>query len=139
MRNFIALLLLCGPAYAWEFSPTPICTLSHSEGATQMVVTYDHATALYAVAVTTPDGWPDAPAFSIRFDGPQANVISTRRHVVAGNTLTVTDSGFGNVLDGLEFNLSATAFTQTAAAEVSLEGAAEPVQAFRGCVKTPVV
>ncbi|MEL7090858.1 MAG: hypothetical protein AAFN94_03895 [Pseudomonadota bacterium] len=104
-----------------------------------MTVTYDHATALYAIAVTTATGWPDAPAFSIRFEGPQPNVISTRRHVVAGNTLTVTDSGFGNVLDGLEFNLSATAFTETAAAAVSLNGAAEPVQAFRACVKTPVV
>ena len=139
MRCLIALLLLAGPVHAWEFTARPVCTLSHSEGDTRMKVTYDHAAALYAIAVTTAAGWPDAPAFSIRFEGPRPNVISTRRHVVAGNTLTVTDSGFGNLLDGLEFNQTATAFTESAAAAVSLNGAAEPVQAFRGCVTTPVV
>lgn len=133
MIRALALLLLAAPAHAWEFSPTPICTLSHAEGGADVEVTYDHATSLYAIAVTSAGGWPAAPAFSIRFDGDRPNTISTARHVVADNTLTVTDTGFGNVLDGLEFNLAATAFTQTAAVTVSLDGAAEPVQQFRAC------
>ena len=134
----VLLGLLASPASAWDFAPSPICTLSHSEGGADITVTYDHATRLYAIAVTGPDGWPGAPGFSIRFDGAQPNTISTTRHRITGQTLTVTDSGFGNVLDGLEFNRTATAFTQTASVTVSLDGAAEPVQAFRACTKAPV-
>jgi hypothetical protein len=138
MRTFFALLLLTTPVHAWEFTPSPICTLSHIEARAEIDVTYDHATGLYAIAVTTPSGWPDAPVFSMRFDGPRSNIISTTRHTSDGTTLTVTDTGFGNVLDGLEFNTTATAFTDTAAATVSLEGAAEPVQQFRACTTTPL-
>ncbi|MEO0744032.1 MAG: hypothetical protein AAFY49_01670 [Pseudomonadota bacterium] len=133
MMRVATLLLLAAPAHAWEFSPTPICTLTHAEGTADMTVTYDHATQLYAIAVTSAEGWPGAPAFSIRFDGAQPNTISTTRHSTDANTLTVTDSGFGNVLDGLEFNSTATAFTQTAAVTMSLDGAAGPVQQFRAC------
>ena len=139
MRHLIpVLLLLTTPAHAWEFSPTPICTLTHSEAAMDVKLTYDHATGLYAIALTQPQAWPNAPAFSIRFDGARPNTISTTRHVTDGATLTVTDQGFGNVLDGLEFNSTATAFTNTSAASVSLEGAAAPVQRFRACTTTPI-
>lgn len=137
--RLLALLILAAPAaHAWEFSASPICTLSHSEGPAEITVTYDHGTQLYAVAIASPDGWPDAPAFSMRFDGARPNTISTARHGVEGNTLTVTDTGFGNVLDGLEFNRSTTAFTQTAAVTFSLDGAAEQVARFRDCTKTPI-
>ncbi|MEL7097291.1 MAG: hypothetical protein AAGM84_00545 [Pseudomonadota bacterium] len=137
--RLLALLILAAPAaHAWEFSPSPICTLTHAEDGAEITVTYDHGSQLYAVDVTAPYGWPDAPAFSMRFDGPRPNTISTARHQTQGNTLTVTDTGFGNVLDGLEFNRSATAFTQTAAVTFSLDGAAEPVQRFRDCTKTPL-
>lgn len=138
MRHLIPILLLTSPAHAWEFTPTPICTLTHTEAAADMRVTYDHATGLYAIAVTTPQGWPATPAFSIRFEGPNPNTISTTQHTADADTLTVTDTGFGNVLDGLQFNDSATAFTATAAATVSLQGAAEPVAQFRACTKVPV-
>lgn len=138
MRSLIALLFFTTPAFAWEYTPTPICTLLHNEEGATVEVTYDHATALYAIAVTSPDGWPGAPAFSIRFDGARPNTISTTRHQTQANTLTVTDTGFGNVLDGLEFNATATAFTQTAAVTVSLDGAAGPVQRFRACTKAPI-
>ncbi len=138
MIRAIALLVLAAPAYAWEFSATPICTLSHTETTTDVTLTYDHTTGLYAIAVTSPAGWPQAPSFSMRFDGPSPNTISTTRHSVSGNTLSVTDTGFGNVLDGLEFNETATAFTATSAATVSLEGATGPVQDFRACTVTPL-
>ncbi|MEM8655738.1 MAG: hypothetical protein AAGF36_13425 [Pseudomonadota bacterium] len=138
MRFLTVLALLPVPAQAWEFTPLPVCTLSHAEAAAGVTVTYDHATQLYAIAVTSADGWPAAPAFSIRFDGARPATISTTRHITAEDTLTVTDSGFGNVLDGLEFNTTATAFTQTAAITVSLEGAAPEVQKFRACATAPV-
>ena len=133
MIRALAFLVCAAPAHAWEFTPTPICTLSHAEAHAEVKVTYDHATTLYAIAVTSVEGWPGAAAFSIWFDGAQPNTISTTRHSIDANTLTVTDSGFGNVLDGLEFNMTATAFTQTAAVSVSLDGAAGPVQQFRAC------
>ena len=136
--RILTLLLLATPAHAWDFTPTPICTLSHAEAAADVTVTYDHATRLYAIAVTSADGWPNAPAFSIRFDGPRPGTISTTRHQTTDQTLTVSDVGFGNVLDGLEFNRTATAFTQTAAVTVSLAGAAPEVQKFRACVTTPL-
>ncbi len=138
LRLLILFALFATPAQAWEFTPTPICTLTHTEASAEVTVTYDHATQLYAIAVTTPQGWPDAPAFSIRFDGAAPNIISTQRHQSDGATLTVMDSGFRNVLDGLEFNTTATAFTQTASVTVSLEGAAPPVQQFRTCTTAPV-
>lgn len=138
MRTLLALLLLSSPAHAWEFTPTPICTLTHTEARADVEITYDHATGLYAIAVTNPNGWPASPVFSIRFDGAAANTISTQRHQTDGPTLTVTDTGFGNVLDGLEFNTSATAFTRTSAVTVSLDGAAGPVQQFRACTAAPL-
>lgn len=137
MRLILMCCVFASPAYAWDFTPTPICTLSHAEAAADVQVTYDHSTSLYAIAVTSADGWPNAPAFSIRFDGARPNVISTNRHQTRDNTLTVSDVGFGNVLDGLEFNRTATAFTQTAAVTVSLDGAAPEVQKFRACASAP--
>ena len=141
MRYLIALMLTALPAahvHAWEFAPAPICTLTHSEAETGVKLTYDHASGLYAIAITTTQGWPAAAAFSIRFDGGRSNTISTTRHQTDGATITVTDAGFGNVLNGLEFNDTATAFTDTAATTFSLTGAAEPVQKFRDCTKAPV-
>ncbi|WP_299143188.1 hypothetical protein [uncultured Tateyamaria sp.] len=134
----LALCTLATPALAWEFTPSPICTLTHAENASDVRVTYDHSSRLYAISIKAAGGWPAASAFSIRFDGPAPNVISTTRHQSDGQTLTVTDAGFGNVLNGLEFNTSATAFTQTAAVTVSLDGARAPVQAFRACATAPV-
>jgi len=130
--------LFAPPVEAWEFTPTPVCTLVHIEAGAEVVLTYDHGTRLYAIRVTTPQGWPMAPAFSMRFDGPRPGTISTQRHRLDGTSLTVTDAGFGNVLNGLEFNTTATAFTQTSAVTVSLAGAAGPVQKFRACTTAPV-
>lgn len=134
----LALCTLATPALAWEFTPSPICTLTHAEDSAEVTVTFDHTTQLYAIALTTDQGWPSAPAFSIRFDGARPNTISTPRHVTTGNTLRVIDAGFGNVLDGLQFNATATAFTATAAVTVSLDGAAQHVQRFRDCTTAPV-
>ncbi len=47
--------------------------------------------------------------------------------------MTVSDAGFGNVLDGLEYNQRAYAFTQDQTAEFSLDGAVKQVRIFREC------
>jgi hypothetical protein len=123
---------LVAPAFAWEFSPAPICTLSYAEAA-QVEVTYDARLPEYAIHITSPEGWVDAPVFSLRFEGPRGGTISTDRHTIEGDTLTVRDTGFGNVLYGLQLNTTAVAVLGGQEVEIDLAGAADPVQAFRGC------
>jgi len=141
MRRFAALLVcLAGPAGAWEFTPLPVCTLSE-DGPVPVVVTYDPRQAEpYAITVTAGEPWPEAAIFALRFEGPRGLTISTPRHSLSddGLSLTVTDRGFGNVLDGLEFNVAATALLGDAALRFSLDGAAGPVRAFRECATAPV-
>lgn len=124
------------PLSAWEFDPVPICTLRNTSDPA-VEVTYDGQ--LYAIHLTRVGGWPDAPLFAIRFDGPAGMTITTNRHVISGTTLTVTDRGFGNVLSGLEFNRTATALIGDVAVPIDLDGAAGPVQAFRNCDPAPSV
>ena len=129
-------LLAATPLHAWEFSATPICTLSHATQETTVRVTYDPRVPEYAIALTrTAADWPDAPVFALRFDGPRGLTISTTRHRLSdgGTTLTVTDTGFANVLDGLELNDTATALIGAAQVAVPLSGAATAVRAFRAC------
>ncbi|PWJ22262.1 excinuclease ABC subunit B [Jannaschia seohaensis] len=136
MRWIAALLLIPGPALAWEFSPLPVCTLRHAGEAAEVVVTYDPSLPEYAISVTLAEGtWPAAPLFAIAFQGGAALTITTDRHVRSpdGRTLTVTDRGFGNVLNGLEFNGVAQAMSGGRTVPVALDGAAAPVRAFRGC------
>lgn len=124
------------PAAAWEAEFTPICTLSHEGADASVRVTYDPAIAEYAISITRERSWRDGPVFAMRFAGPRGNVISTDRHVLSEDRrrLTVTDSGFGNVLNGLEFNHTATALLGDQAVAFSLAGAAPEVRAFRACV-----
>ena len=136
-----ALLFIASTAaVAWGFSPTPVCTLSHATETAEVLVTYDpdHSQP-YAIAVTGSAPWPDAPVFSMRFDGQRGMTISTDRQMLSndGRTLTVTDSGFGNVLDGLELNHIAAAIAGNVEVPFSLAGAAPEVQAFRACAEAP--
>jgi hypothetical protein len=136
MRWLTALLLLSTPALAWEFSPTPVCTLRHQDQTAEVVVTYDPALPEYAITVTLAEGtWPDAPAFAIAFLGPFGLTITTDRHVLSDGArrLTVRDRGFGNVLNGMELNRSAIATSGGLEVRVPLDGAADPVRAFRDC------
>lgn len=135
MRIFLALILSTSPALAWEFTPVPVCTLSQEAGEVSVRVTYDPATRDYAIALTRPAPWDDAPSFAMGFAGPRGLTISTDRQVLSdgGRTLTVTDRGFGNVLNGIEFNETALAVTGETGARIPLAGAAPHVQAFRAC------
>ncbi len=137
MRALALLALIPCPALAWEFRPDPVCTLSHDAPGIRVVVTRDPAAALpYAIALTLSEGaWPPAPAFHIAFSGDRRLTIGTGGHVLSdeGRTLTVRDTGFGNVLDGLEFNATARAWSGLRSVDLDLAGAAPAVQAFRDC------
>lgn len=137
-RIALAFVFACAglPAMAWEFTPDPICTLSHRGQDMTVKVTYDPMIEEYAIHLERDGGWPDASVFSLRFEGPSGQVISTDRHVVgevSPETLTVRDRGFGNVLNGLEFNSRAVAVLDDLEVSVSLDGAAPAVAAFRAC------
>lgn len=134
----LAIALSAGPAAAWEFTPVPVCTLSHDTTEASVVVTHDpRRDQPYAIAITLAQPWPAGPLFAIRYDGGRAQTITTDRHVLSegGRTLTVADRGFGNVLDGIAFNTTATAVTGDRAVTVPLGGAAPEVEAFRACAE----
>lgn len=138
----IALLLASSalPARAWVAGVEgPLCTLEHSGPAGDVRLTYDPSLPLYTIAIRGADTWPEAPVFAIRFEGSRENTISTTRHVLSdeGRTLSVADVGFGNVLDGLEFNAVAVAFAGQTALAFDLAGAAPEVAAFRACTIAP--
>ena len=137
MRALPLLLALCLPsaAPAWEFSPTPICTLRQEQNGTLVEVTFEHGSRLYAIAITRAEPWPVAPGFTITFEGPAGITIGTDRHVLsdAGRTLRVEDTGSGNVLNGLALNQTARARSGAAETTFSLTDAAPEVEAFRAC------
>jgi hypothetical protein len=136
MRLLALLLLAAAPARAWEFTPVPVCTLSHETAEAALTVTWDPAQEEpYAIRIDGAAPWPEAPVFAIEYAGPRPLVISTSRHRLteAGRRVTVTDRGFTNVLDGLEFNGTATAVMGGTRLAFPLDGAAEPVRAFRAC------
>ena len=137
MRFLIILTLLASPASAWEFSSRPICTLTHETPEVAVKVTFDPRIGEYAIALTRSAGWPAFPLFAMRFDGPRGLTISTSRHMLDGGTLTVTDRGFGNVLNGLEFNETVLAMTGEDAVTIPLSGAAPAVREFRACATAP--
>jgi len=132
----IPALLLTSPATAWEASTTPICTLTHETAEAHIHLTYAPSKPLYTLAITQKSApWQPTPWFAMRFIGPNEIVISTPQHALSDNNLTlnVADSGFGNVLDGLQYNATALAFTEAQTVTIPLDGAAPEVQKFRAC------
>jgi hypothetical protein len=143
MRLLPLLLALApGPALGWAFAPHPVCTLRYDGAEAVVEVTYDpRQVEPYAIALTRREApWPAGPAFTITFEGTPALTIGTDRHRLGegGTVLTVTDRGFGNVLDGLESGDRAVARLADAAVPLPLAGAAGPVAAFRACAVTPM-
>ena len=137
MRKMLPILAcLASPVAAWEFSPQPICTLRHDTPDVAVRVTYDARVPVYEITLTLAQGtWPDSASFAIAFTGGRALTIGTDRHKVSADrrTLSVKDSGFGNVLNGIEFNSQAQARAGDAAVTIPLAGAAAPMQQFRAC------
>ncbi|MGR3635119.1 MAG: hypothetical protein ACU0BK_04250 [Shimia sp.] len=141
LLTLIPLLLLTSPAAAWEATVDTICTLTHETDTAHVHLTYDPTKPLYTLAITRKGApWPDDPWFAMRFVGPNEITISTDKHVLSdnGQTLSVADSGFSNVLDGLQFNAMALAGTQSDGEAIDLEGAAPEVQAFRDCTSAQI-
>ncbi len=139
MRRLIIPLLLTAlatPAFAWQSTTGETCALTHDTTDIRVHLTYDPDKPLYTLAINRKsDPWQQAPWFAMRFLGPNEITISTPKHALSDNdqTLNVADSGFGNVLDGLQFNQTALAFTQSQTVEISLKDAAPEVQKFRDC------
>ena len=114
----------------------PICTLFHQGEEMAVMVTYDPGIREYAIQLSREGGWPSGAIFSMRFEGPRGLTISTTRHVIEAEdtrTLTVRDRGFGNVLNGLNFNTRAFAVLGDLEVPLSLDGAAPAVEEFRNC------
>ena len=134
-------LLLATPALSWEARVADgLCVLDQSAADVDIRVSYDPAQPLYTIALSRPQAWQTGPVFSIRFEGDRALSISTTRHRLdaQGRRLSVSDTGFGNVLAGLQFNDSAVAMTGTDQIRVNLEGAEPAVAAFRSCTEAPL-
>ncbi len=132
MRSVLILALTASSATAWEFSATPICTLSN----TNVTLTYDARVPEYTITVTRPDGgWDDAAMFGMTFDGVQPINIQTDQHQRStdGRSITVADAGFGNVLNGLEFGSTASAYSGTTVTNIPLAGIGPAIRAFRAC------
>lgn len=131
---------MAAPARAWEAGVDGgLCTLTHSEGDISVRLTFDPSVPLYTITLTASDPWPVAPEFAMQFDGAQPLTIRTDQHVLSPDrrSLSVSDRGFGNVLDGLQFNATAQGLSGPASVAVSLDGAAPEVAAFRACGQVP--
>ena len=134
MRLTVLAIALPTCALAWEFSPSPLCTLSHQSDGAHVQVTYDPRIPEYRMLLTLQKGsWALSKTFGVAFHGDRPLTIGTDRHEIDDGTLTVSDTGFGNVLNGLEFNQVAIAFTTSQSIELSLTGAAPEVRKFRSC------
>lgn len=140
MRMLIALCLLAAPASAWEFTATPVCTITHETPDLALRISFDPAQPQpYAIALTRPTAWEQTESFGLRFEGPAAMTIGTGRHQLSsdGKTLTVSDTGFDNVLDGLAYNARGTALAGATEVPFDLTGARPAVEAFRACDVLP--
>ena len=140
MRLLIALLLLPVPAQAWEaITDGPICILRHETDAHSTQVTHDPRRALpYEIDIKLNQAeWNPADIFAIRFEGAGRLTISTDQHSYSDDqtTITAANTGFGNVLDGLEFNHTAVALLGGQALLINLTGAAPEVRRFRDCAQ----
>jgi len=139
MRLVLALLvLLASPAAAWEASSNgPVCLLSHEVEKGTVLVSHDPRKAVpYAIQIRrSGEAWAGSPQFSIFFDGPGRLTIATDRHQLVDDNaeVVVTDTGFDNVLFGLESNFIAMAQLGKQSIIFPLTGAAPEVAKFRAC------
>lgn len=133
------LILTALPAQAWEFSPIPVCTVMHVTDQAEIAVTFDPRLDVpYALSITRKTPWSPAEIFAMEFLGVNALAISTSRHSLSEDrmTLRVEDQGFGNVLNGLQFNQTARAHLGTSVETFPLADAAPKIEAFRRCPET---
>lgn len=132
---FAAATLASHPANAWEFTPGTPCVLTNTTADVDITLSYDPTKPLYSISLKLSRPFPTAPVFGLQFTGALPVAIGTDRHYFSENRtrVTVEDSGFGNVLNGLQFNDMMTALVGAELIAVSLQGAAAPTEAFRAC------
>ena len=133
---FALLISTAAPAFAWEARLSRgVCELTNDDKAAQVRLTFDPAIPEYSISITADRVWSPSPTFAITFEGPRGLTISTDRQVLSADraTVTVKDSGFGNVLDGLEFNTTAVAILGDETVSFGLKDAGPAVRAFRAC------
>ncbi len=138
MKALCIIACLGTPASAWEaYRDGPVCLLGHTTKAGSILVGHDPRKPLpYAIQLQrAKEPWAGGPVFAIRFDGPGRSMISTQRHQVLddGAEVVVTDSGFENVLRGLEQNFVGLATLGKQSMVLPLDGAAPEVARFRTC------
>ena len=138
LKSFLTFLVLA-PSLAsasWRFDETTACVITGETPETVVVVIHDYQAGRYTIAVSqTGRTWVPGPDLSIAFQGGRELVIGTDQHFLSdeGDVLMVSDRGFGNVLDGMQFNQRMTIKTGDHSVEVNLNGAAPAVAEFRDC------
>ena len=140
MIPFLLAVTLPLPAVAWQASSEAgLCRLTHQEPGHTVELTFDPSGPLYTITLSGEEAWPEASVFAMQFNGPRPIFIQTGAHVLIPDrrVRTVADRGFGNVLDGLQFNTTARASLGTREVEISLDGAAPEGEAFRTCGTAP--
>lgn len=136
MRTACLAMCIAVPAHAWEFTPDPICTIWHETDTARLTVSYDPSLPQpYTLDLRRDTPLPPGPVFAMNFRGIGEFTITTSRHRLSEDNrrLTVTDTGFGNVLSGLEFNAVANALIGETVEPFPLDDAAPAVRAFRDC------
>ena len=135
------LCLVPSAAVAWEFQSGTPCRLTHIEEDVAVELTFQPQIPLYTMSLTALTPWPSGREFSMTFLQRRPLRIATERHEMrdAGRTIFVEDAGFGNVLNGLQFNDVALAQLGSRTIELDLDTAPEAVEAFRNCGAIPSV
>jgi len=133
-------LLAAQPALAWDVRLGSICVLEDQQTDVAVTLTHDPEGPLYSITITTPTPWPDGPVFAIAFLGDTPLRITTNQHVLSNDrrAITVVDRGFGNVLNGMEFNTTAVASLGGRDVSFDLQTVDDPMQPFRTCTPQPV-
>lgn len=139
--SLAAVSLSSHAALAWEFTSGAPCVLMHETANITVELTYDPTVSVYSFSLTQKHSFLSAQVFSLQFSGGMPLAISTDRHRIINmkRTVNVTDSGFGNVLNGLQFNHTLTATLGQQSIEIPLANSASKVAAFRDCNIMPAV
>lgn len=134
-KTALTMILFASPALAWDFTSGQICTLSDATDTAEIILTFDPALPRYTLSVTADTAWPTGGTFMMTFANTRPAKIQTDRYVLSvdGMTLSVSDSGFGNVLNGLEFGGQIRAAVGDQLVELTSGGIAAPMEAFKNC------
>jgi len=135
MRQFLrAALIIAGligsPSLAWDFTTSPICTVTDRGSDTALKLAFDGEFCVLHLSHL--EGWQNDEVFAIRF-APNGPFIQTTRHQIDDQTLSVSDAGFVNVLKSLQDNQVGQVLLGETVRNIDLSGAYPPVENFKNC------